>query len=333
MQEPNEQTRPLSVISFFSSESFEESPELPDRVIRTDSAPMYSSSSSESIDRYSYDMVNAMEILNLAEALDVAEPSQEQNPVLFESEESDAEELLGSEDSERIASRPISVEGTEIPLPSRLIERVSLEDQQITMAQDTTSEIEYQSAIERGASRASVSSSVRRIPRVCSHRSCPLFCTDLMKISQSRISQTTNDSVLRLVQSPLPIGTRHTGSAPTIGSMREPMLRSGVKPRPPIPFTNTREVTNQHAHPPRHAPSRATVHSTRLSTTTPDNLHSQVLSTHSDRNIFSHNGSIACGFLRPTKSSEAKVSPKTPTKTDKQKTFMAFTASDRPVWR
>ena len=324
------------MVSFFSSESFEESPEQLDTVIRTNSSPVQYSSSLESLDGYSYDFVNAMEILNLAEALDAAaETSHEQTPVLLDSEESDTEELVGSVGGEGIVTTSIPVERKEIAPTSCPIERVYLEDQQITVAQDTSSDLEYQSAIERGPSRVSVSSLVSRIPRVCYivTRRALCFVLKVGKVSQSRISQATNDSVVPPLQRSFSIVTRHTSSTTTAGSLRERMLRSGVKSRPPIAFTNTSGAINQHAHPQRRPPSRTTLHSTRLTTATPDSLQSEVLSSQSDRNTFSHSGSIACGFLRPTKSSEAKVSPKTPTKSDKQRTVMAFTASDRPLWR
>lgn len=322
--------------------------------MRTGLAPVRISSSLESLDSSSYNMVNAMEILNLAEALDAAaETAQEQAPVLYDSEESDTEEFLGSEgtitmsiltENEETATTPISVESeetvsTSIPveneetvttlipveneetvttlIPTEDVYTVVSENQQIALAQSSTSELEYQSVVERVPSRASASSSMSRIPRAC----------------QSVMSHSTNDSVIPPFRSSVSTITRYSNSATATGSLKERTLRSGAKSRLPIPFSNTYGVTHQHAHPQRLPASRTTLYSARFSTTTPDSLQSEVPSVQSDRNTVSQASSITCGFLRPTKSSEAKVSPKTPTKTDRQRTVMAFTASDKPLWK
>ena len=184
---PSEQTRPLSGVSFYSTGSFEETPGQLGTITNTDSAPMNMLSSSESLDSYSYDTVNAMEILNLAEALDAAaETVQEQTSILYDSEEFDIEELLGSEETFTTSVLAESMETVTMLIPVGSEETVPAltqtedvydvsENQHNTLAQSSTSELEYHSAFERAPSRTSASSSVSRIPRVCQSLVLPLI--------------------------------------------------------------------------------------------------------------------------------------------------------------
>jgi len=120
------------------------------------------SSSTESLDSYTYDVVTAMQILDLAELLN-AEPepevSPESIPILSDSEESETDRDLGV--TEATAMETIVDEVRASPPESRSISTTS-------SPHSVTNSHATEAGLERSSSRASVSSSMSRIPRVCS---------------------------------------------------------------------------------------------------------------------------------------------------------------------
>ena len=164
---------------------------------------------------------------------------------------------------------------------------------------------------------------------------------------------TTNDSVIsRIVPTPYRERTRpatvtdsrstrstssvsqNTTTSAGAVTMRDRIFRSSVRSRLPLPFSTG--STTPHAHPQRAATGGASLHINRLLTQTPDrSLRNENFSRASDRPSISRlSHSSTPGFLRPTKSSEAKASPQSPIKTERQKIITPSKPSARkPSWR
>jgi len=164
---------------------------------------------------------------------------------------------------------------------------------------------------------------------------------------------TTNDSVIsRLAPAPYrerarpatvtdSRSTRSTSSVSQstttsagVVTMRDRIFRGSVKSRLPLPFSTG--STTPHAHPQRAITGSASLRINRLSTQTPDrSLRNENISRASDRPSVSRlSRSSTPGFLRPTKSSEAKASPQSPIKTERQKIVTPSKPPARkPSWR
>ena len=166
---------------------------------------------------------------------------------------------------------------------------------------------------------------------------------------------TTNDSVIsrlapalyqernrpatvtdnRSTRSASSVSQNTTTSAGAI-TMRDRILRSSVKSRLPLPFSTGSTTLHAHAHPQRPITGNASLRTNRLSTQTPDrSLRNENFSRASDRPSISRlSRSSTPGFLRPTKSSEAKASPQSPIKTERQKIITPSKPPARkPSWR
>jgi len=302
----------------------------------------FQSSSTESLDSYTYDVVTAMQILDLAELLN-AEPepevSPEAIPILSDSEESETDQ------DQEVPETTVDEVRASSTAESRSISIVS-------SSHSVTDSHATEAVLGRPSSRVSVSSSTSRIPRVCNSWN-PSVCqiAKCVKMTLSRVSMTTNDGVI----SRLPLtphgsarpatatdnrSTQWTSSvsqnATTSGvvTMRDHMFRSSVKSRLPLPFSAG--PTTQHAHPQRASTAGSSLRINRLSTQTPDgSLRNENFSRASDQPSISRlSRSLTPGFLRPTKSSEAKASPQSPIRTERQKIATPSKPPARkPSWR
>ena len=121
------------------------------------------SSSAESLDSYTYDVVTAMQILDLAELLNAepeSEVSPESTPILSDSEESETDRDLGVTEATAMESIVGGVRASSSPEGRSISTKSS--------SNSVTSSHATEAGLERSSSRASVSSSTSRIPRVCS---------------------------------------------------------------------------------------------------------------------------------------------------------------------
>lgn len=163
------------------------------------------------------------------------------------------------------------------------------------------------------------------------------------------MSMSTNDDVIsrpapiyRTAARTLPTaGTRSHSSVPQnmitppgTQALREHILRSNTRSRLPLPFSTDR--MGPHAHPERAITGLSSYRTSRSTTRTPDSSFGfENFSRQSDRpSSLRESGTSTPGFLRATRSSEAKASPQSPVKTVRPKVVTpSKPPGKKPSWR
>ncbi|KAF8462889.1 hypothetical protein BDZ91DRAFT_850346 [Kalaharituber pfeilii] len=181
-------------------------------------------------------------------------------------------------------------------------------------------------ALDRALSRTSISSTRSRIPRM----------------SLSRVSNFTEESITaipfvsggvrrNIVATSKPYTANSRSRTATQQISRDRIVKLNANSRLPIPFSSS-----LHAHPLRRASQSPTVNNNRISPQTPDRgLHHEWSKIEEERATISRQSgsSLIGGFQRPTKSSEARASPKSPSKMAHQQWVTPSKINRRPLWR